>query len=171
MVDHIKKLIRDVPDFPSEGIIYKDITPLLADEQQYKRSVQMMAELLEPYQPDELVAIESRGFIFGASLAILMDKPLQIARKPGKLPSKTHRFEYELEYGSDALEMHIDAIKPGVKYAVIDDVLATGGTASAVEQLVGNMGGDVVCSSFLIELSFLKGSSKVSAPISSLITY
>jgi adenine phosphoribosyltransferase len=157
----LKAWIRDVPDFPKAGVTFKDITPLLADPTAFRRSIELLAERVLPHDIGGLVAIESRGFLFGAALAQRHGLPLAIVRKPGKLPFRTHRISYELEYGSSVLEVHTDAIQPGRRYAVIDDVLATGGTAAATAELVRRLGGEVACHGFLIELSFLQGRGRL----------
>ncbi|MDI3260239.1 MAG: adenine phosphoribosyltransferase [Sinobacteraceae bacterium] len=168
----LQALIHDVPDFPKPGIVFKDITPLLADAQAFSAAIERLAGRLAAHGPAGIVAIESRGFIFGAALARELRLPLLPVRKPGKLPRKTVAARYELEYGSDALEMHADAIRAGVRYAVVDDVIATGGTAAATAELVRSQGGAVACYGFLIELSFLDGRRQLDgAPLEALIRY
>lgn len=168
----IERFIRDVPDFPKPGIVFKDITPLLADPGGFAAAVAAFRERVAPHRPDALVGIESRGFIFGAALAHAMELPLQIVRKPGKLPYKTVSMDYELEYGTDTVQMHIDAVEAGKRYAVIDDLIATGGTARATCDLVAERGGEIACCAFLIELSFLPGREKLSAwPVETLLSY
>lgn len=169
-VAEIQKLILDVPDFPKKGIVFKDITPILEDHVAFRSLVHYMAENLNP-EITHLAAVESRGFILGAALAQHVDKGLVLVRKPGKLPRATESQTYELEYGTDTLEIHREQISPGDKVAIIDDVLATGGTAHAVEQLVTKMGAKVSQHLFLMELGFLNGKDKLQAPVSSLITY
>ena len=171
MVDKIKKLIRNVPNFPIEGILFKDVTPLLANPTGFSRTINLLAESLADYSIDELVAIESRGFIFGSALSVAMQLPLQIVRKPGKLPYKTRSLEYGLEYGTDKIEVHTDAIQNGKRYGVIDDLIATGGTAKATEDLITQLGGQVICSTFVIELCALNGRSRLSSEVCSLIQY
>jgi adenine phosphoribosyltransferase len=163
-IDLLNKHIRDVPDFPKPGIIFKDITPLLASPEAFRTSVELLAEHYRPLNLQGIVAVESRGFIFGGPLALELSVPLHIVRKPGKLPYKTESIEYSLEYGTDKLEIHQDAIQPGHRVLVLDDLLATGGTAAATAQLVQNQGGEVVECGFVIELGFLNGSQKF-API------
>ena len=153
----IESFIRDVPDFPKPGILFKDITPLLADADSFRAAIELLAERISRHAPYGLVAIESRGFIFGAALARHLHLPLLPVRKPGKLPRQTVTASYALEYGVDRVEMHADAIVPGGAYAVIDDVIATGGTAAAAASLVEGQGGRVACLAFLIELDFLEG--------------
>ncbi len=157
----IAALIRDVPDFPKPGILFKDITPLLADVNGFALVIDALAERIAPHHPDGLVAIESRGFIFAAPLAQRLKLPLQLVRKPGKLPSTTANIEYQLEYGNDRLEMHVDAVRAGGRYAVVDDVLATGGTAAAAASLLQKLQGVVVCQAFLMELAALGGRKRL----------
>jgi len=157
----LERYIRDVPDFPKEGIIFKDITPLLADAGALAEAVRLLAE---PYQDAavELVAgIESRGFIFGGAVARQLGAGFVPLRKPGKLPYKTVRREYALEYGTDAVEIHADAVRPGQKVLMVDDLLATGGTMAAACELVEGLGGEIVGVAFLIELCFLGGREKL----------
>jgi len=149
--------IRDVPDFPEQGILFFDITPLLLDSELLELAVKGMADQVRALEVDRILGIESRGFIFGVPLAMELGVGLALARKPGKLPWHTRRVEYSLEYGTDAIEMHTDAIEPGQRVLVADDLLATGGTARAAAQLVSEAGGELVGFSFLIELPFLNG--------------
>lgn len=168
----IRSLIRDVPDFPKPGIIFKDITPLLENAAAFRAAIEAMAARVGAHRPDALIAIESRGFILGAPLAMVMGLPLIIVRKPGKLPRATESVSYQLEYGLDTLQVHADAVRPGGRYAIVDDVLATGGTAAAVGELVGRLGGAVACLGFLLELEFLGGRSRVGgSPVESLVSY
>jgi len=168
---NIVDFIRDVKDFPKEGIIFKDITPLLGNAEAMKQATQDILAML-PANIDKVVGIEARGFFFASLLAEHLDAGFVPVRKPGKLPYKTFEESYALEYGTDKLTMHIDAIKPGERVLVHDDVLATGGTAEAVVKLVEKAGGKVVMLNFLIELSFLSGKKKISAyPVSSLLNY
>lgn len=168
----LRSLIRDVPDFPKAGIVFKDITPLLENPAGFRNAITSMAECLAGQRPDALVAIESRGFILGAPLAVQLGLPLVLVRKPNKLPRLTESIAYELEYGTDSLHVHADAIRAGGRYAVVDDVLATGGTAAAVVGLLERLGGVVVCQAFLIELGFLDGRHRLGArPVQSLVTY
>ena len=156
-----EKLLRDVPDFPKPGIIFKDITPVLADPAALKEAVQMLAEPYRNAGVDLVVGVESRGFIFGAAVAIELGVGFVPVRKPGKLPADTISVTYELEYGTDTLEIHADAIKAGQKVALIDDLIATGGTVVATRELIEKLGGEVVGASFLVELSFLNGRGKL----------
>ncbi len=157
----LKHAIREVPDFPKPGIGFKDITPILLDAGLFGRAVELMAAPYAGAGISRVVSIESRGFIFGAPIALRLGAGLVPIRKPGKLPAATQRVDYALEYGTDALEMHNDAVGPRDRVLVIDDVLATGGTAAAAAQLVAGTGGAVVGFSFLIELYFLKGRQRL----------
>jgi len=168
---NIENYIRDIKDFPKPGIIFKDITPLLADEYALKETTKALLDLV-PHKIDKVVGIEARGFFFGTLLSEHLNAGFVPIRKPGKLPYNTYTETYDLEYGTDTLSMHIDAIKPGEQVLIHDDVLATGGTAQAVTKLVEKAGGKVVMLNFLIELSFLSGRKKLkNYPISSLLTY
>ena len=157
----LREYIRDVPDFPKEGIIFKDITTLISSGDAFKYAVDKMIEPFKEESIDRIIGIESRGFLFGGAMAYIMGTGVNIARKPGKLPWKTIREEYSLEYGTNALEIHMDAVKEGEKILIVDDLLATGGTALAVAKLVERLGGSVVGFSFLIELTFLNGRKKL----------
>jgi len=156
----IEDYIRDIPDFPKKGIVFKDITPLLADAQALKNTLQLLLDGV-PGKIDKVVGIEARGFFFGTLLAEHLDAGFVPVRKKGKLPYSTYDETYDLEYGTDSLSMHIDAIKKGEKVLIHDDVLATGGTAKAVVKLVEKAGGEVVMLNFLIELKFLHGRDKL----------
>jgi adenine phosphoribosyltransferase len=160
-VQDLQRAIRDVPNFPKPGIVFKDVTPVLLDTALFARAVELMAAPYADARVTRVVSIESRGFLFGAPIALKLGAGLVPIRKPGKLPSATQRVEYSLEYGTDALEMHHDAVGKGDRVLVVDDVLATGGTASAAAQLVGTTGGSVVGFTFLIELDFLKGRQRL----------
>ncbi|HET9596652.1 MAG TPA: adenine phosphoribosyltransferase [Anaeromyxobacteraceae bacterium] len=161
MIDELRGRIRDVPDFPKKGIVFKDITPVLADADLFRRVVDEMAERHRGDRVSKVVGIESRGFIFAAPLAVALGAGLVIVRKPGKLPWRTVRETYALEYGEDVLEMHLDAVGPGERVLVVDDVLATGGTADAVGRLVTKQGGELVGFTFLLELGFLQGARRL----------
>ena len=161
LVDELRRTIRDVNNFPKPGIVFKDVTPVLLDAKLFARTVQLMAEPYRDARITRVVSIESRGFLFGAPIALELGAGLVPIRKPGKLPAATQRIEYALEYGTDALEMHHDAVQPGDRVLVVDDVLATGGTANAAAQLVGGTGAAVTGFSFLIELDFLKGRQRL----------
>ncbi|WP_047246072.1 adenine phosphoribosyltransferase [Maribacter thermophilus] len=167
-----KSYIRDVPDFPKKGIVFKDITPLLQDYKALKAASEHLVDGLLETKIDKVVGMESRGFLFGPMLAERLQAGFVPIRKPGKLPYKTLSEAYDLEYGTDTLEIHIDGIEKGEKVLIHDDVLATGGTAMAAGKLVEKLGGEIVQFSFLIELSFLNGREKIkSHPVNSLITY
>jgi adenine phosphoribosyltransferase len=168
----LKKSIRDIPDFPKKGIIFKDITPLLQNPKTFSESVDKLYHKFKNANIDVVVSIESRGFILGAVVAYQLQAGFVPVRKKGKLPYETHSVTYELEYGTDTLEIHRDAIKKGQRVLIIDDLLATGGTAQAVAQLVERMNGSVVGIAFLIELTFLKGREKLKGyPLHVLIQY
>ncbi|MEO5633987.1 adenine phosphoribosyltransferase [Gaiella sp.] len=164
--------IRDVPDFPSEGILFKDVMPLLADPAAFRESIDRLAAWAGPRAPDVILGAEARGFIFGGALAYALGCGFVTARKPGKLPWTTVEASYDLEYGTDALQVHIDAIQKGARVIVLDDVLATGGTAHAKIDLVNQLGGQVVGALFLIELSFLHGRDRIAGTdVHALIDY
>ncbi|OGS22067.1 MAG: adenine phosphoribosyltransferase [Elusimicrobia bacterium RIFOXYA2_FULL_39_19] len=168
----IKKLIRDVPDFPKKGIIFKDITPLLKDKKAFSLSIDLLAKKYKNKRIDKIISMESRGFIFGSALAYKLKCGFVPVRKKGKLPWKTRSVSYDLEYGTDTLEIHQDAFSKGENILIVDDVLATGGTAKAVTSLVKKTGAKLVGLCFLIELSFLKPRTKIKdIEIFSLITY
>jgi adenine phosphoribosyltransferase len=164
--------IRDVPDFPEPGIVFKDIMPLLADPATLHEAVDLLGEWIEPRRPDVIIGAEARGFIFGAALAYKLGCGFVAARRPGKLPWKTVSATYALEYGENALELHADAITPGARVLVHDDLLATGGTAAAICDLVEQLGGEIVGLAFVIELEFLEGRKQLEKhDVFSLITY
>ena len=166
----LEEYIRDVPDFPTPGILFKDITPLLAAPQALAYAVEELVEFARPLEPDFIVGAESRGFILGGALALQLGCGLAIARKPGKLPRDTVRAEYELEYGTNTLELHADTFEPGARVLIHDDLLATGGTAEAKMDLVRQIGAAVVGLAFIIELMFLKGRERFDEiPVESLI--
>jgi adenine phosphoribosyltransferase len=168
----LKGLIRNVPDYPKPGIVFKDITPLLKDPAAFTRVVSAIADHYRDQSIDYVVGIESRGFIFGAAVATALQAGFIPVRKPGKLPHHTHRCEYALEYGTDALEIHQDAVETGKRVLIIDDVLATGGTAAAAVELVQCTGGQVAGLAFLMELGFLNGREKLPGlDVLSLLTY
>jgi adenine phosphoribosyltransferase len=159
--EDLRALIRDIPDFPKPGIVFKDITPLLLDPQALRSAVDRLAEWARPRDVDYVVAAEARGFILGTALALELGTGFVPARKPGKLPHETVSAEYILEYGIDALEVHADAVADGARVLIHDDLLATGGTARALAELVGQLGGEVVGCAFLVELGFLEGRRKL----------
>lgn len=171
-LEQIRALIRDVPDFPKPGIVFKDITPLLADPVGFASAVEHLAEGVAGLGADALLAIESRGFIFGAALAHRLRMPMHLVRKQGKLPCESLSIRYELEYGFDHLEVHTDALRTTESYLIVDDLIATGGTAAAVAKLVRQQGATVAGYAFLIELAFLDGRKALAeAPVVSLLTY
>jgi adenine phosphoribosyltransferase len=171
-VANLRELIRDIADFPRPGVVFKDITPLLADPAGLALSVELMAQPLRGLQIDAIIGAESRGFIFGTAVATALSVGFIPVRKPGKLPAKTRRHDYDLEYGQDALELHEDAIGAGQRVVIVDDVLATGGTLEACCQLVTGLGADIVAIVVLIELTRLEGRKRVSKwPLSSVIQY
>ena len=164
--------IRDVPDFPEPGIVFKDIMPLLADPATLRETVEELAEWIEPRKPDLILGAEARGFILGAALAYKLGCGFVAARRPGKLPWKTVSATYALEYGENTLELHADAISQGARVLVHDDLLATGGTAAAICNLVEELGGEIVGAAFVIELTFLEGRKHLEQyDVHSLITY
>ena len=168
----LKKYIRDIPDFPKKGIIFKDITTLLKDKAALKTSIDILAAEFKGRKIKHVVGIESRGFIFGAALAYQLGVGFIPVRKKGKLPAKTRSVTYSLEYGTDTLEIHEDALKANDRVIIVDDLLATGGTVSAVAKLVGELGAKIIGIAFVIELSFLKGREKLHGfPVFSIIQY
>jgi len=168
----LAKYIRDIPDWPKPGVLFKDITTLLKEPEAFREAVDRLAEPFKDKDIDLVVSIEARGFIFGGALAYKLGAGFVPARKPGKLPAETIKEEYALEYGTDALEVHKDAIKPGQKVLLFDDVLATGGTLSAAARLIERLGGEIVGIALLIDLTFLKGREKLKKyEVYSLIEY
>ena len=169
---NLEDKIRDVPDFPEPGIVFKDIMPLLADPATLHETVDLLAEWIEPRKPDLILGAEARGFILGAALAYKLGCGFIAARRPGKLPWKTVSATYALEYGENTLELHADAISQGARVLVHDDLLATGGTAAAICDLVEQLGGEIVGLAFVIELTFLEGRKHLEKyDVHSLITY
>ena len=160
-IENLKALVRDIPDFPKKGILFKDITPILKQPGALQFAVDEMAEFLRDLRLDQIVGIESRGFIFSPILAYKLKAGFVPVRKPGKLPAQTIKTSYQLEYGENELEIHRDSILQGTRVAVVDDLLATGGTAQAAIRLVEELGGEVVAVAFLVELAFLKGREKL----------
>jgi adenine phosphoribosyltransferase len=167
----IESYIRDVPDFPKKGILFKDITPLLQSPEGLDLAVTGLARMIDPKSFDIVVGIESRGFIFGTAVAHYLKKGFVPIRKPGKLPWKTASESYELEYGTDRIEIHVDALKPGQSALIVDDLLATGGTMEAALKLVRRIGGRPAACAFVIELGFLGGRKRLDAPVHSLVQY
>lgn len=164
--------IRDVPDFPTKGILFKDLMPLVGDSEYFSETIHRLAEWARPRNPDLILGAEARGFIFGGALAYELGAGFVTARKPGKLPRETVEATYDLEYGTDSLQIHRDAMQPGARVIVLDDVLATGGTAKAKTELVEALGGVVAGALFVIELTFLKGRERLAGyDVHSLIQY
>lgn len=171
-MDRIRAAIRAIPNFPKEGILFRDITPLLQDPAAFRATIDILAERYRDQNLDRIVAIEARGFPFGGALADRLNVGLAIARKPRKLPFTTVRKEYALEYGTDAIELHVDAVTKGMRVLVIDDLLATGGTAAAAAALVESQGATVVECAFLIELAGLRGRDRFGrTPVFALVSY
>ena len=171
-MDQLKSLIREVPDFPKPGINFFDITTLLKDQAGYRAVIDGLREVVAAVPCDVILGIEARGFMFAPTVAYAMGKGFVPVRKPGKLPHKTTQVQYALEYGHDTLEIHTDAVAPGQRVLIVDDVLATGGTAGAVAQLVEKLGGTVAAFAFVIELDFLNGRKKLDGyDVRSLLRY
>ena len=160
-IENIRRAIRDIPDFPKPGIMFKDITPLLANGPLFGKTINILADRYRDQRIDTILGIESRGFIVGAPLAYRLNAGVSVVSKPGKLPYNTHTASYDLEYGTDSLEIHIDAIPPNARVVIADDLIATGGTAAATAKLVSKLGAKVVECAFVIELSFLKGRDRL----------
>ncbi len=168
----LKNAIRDIPDFPKDGILFKDITPLLQDGALFKQAVDAMAERFVDKKIEVVVGVEARGFVFASAIAYKLGAGVVIVRKPGKLPYKTYTATYELEYGTDSLEIHQDAIKPGQNVLIVDDLLATGGTVKATAELVKRFNAEICGIMFLIELAFLNGREKLKDyDLTTLITF
>jgi adenine phosphoribosyltransferase len=168
----IESAIRNIPDFPKPGIQFKDITPLLADARLFSGSIDLLTSNFEPGMVDAIVGIDARGFIFAAAAAVKLQAGFVPVRKKGKLPYQTHEQDYDLEYGTATVAVHVDALKPGSRVLLIDDLLATGGTAAAAAALVRRLGAQILEISFLIELSFLDGRQKLKDyPVRSLVAY
>src|SRR5690349_24675259 len=160
-MDDLKKMIREVPDFPKKGILFYDITTLLKDKTGFRKTIDALTEQVRPMKPEAVLGIEARGFIFAPALAYHLGAGFVPVRKPNKLPAETERISYELEYGMDTLEIHKDAVKPGMRVVIADDLLATGGTGLATARLVERLGGNVAAVSFVIELEALKGRNRL----------
>ena len=168
----LRDRIRDVPDFPQPGIVFKDLMPLVADPEYYTETIRQLADWCRPRDPDLILGAEARGFIFGGALAYALGAGFIAARKPGKLPRETVEATYALEYGTDSLQVHRDAVQPGARVIVLDDVLATGGTAHAKVELIEELGGIVAGAVFVIELTFLGGRERLAGyDVHSLIQY
>ncbi len=168
----VAKTVRDVPDFPKPGILFKDITTVLLDGALYGRLIDHLCEVVRASGADVVAGIESRGYLFAAPVAARLGLPLALIRKPGKLPWKTRKASYSLEYGTDSVEMHEDAVRPGQKVVVMDDLLATGGTMEAACRLVRESGAEVALAMFVIELTFLDGRKRLDGvPVDALVAY
>ena len=167
----LKQHIRSIPDFPKPGILFYDISTLLAHPDAWQTTVQRLAAALRPYEPDLLVGIESRGFLVAAPLAYELGRGFAMVRKMGKLPGRTVRFTYDLEYGTDTIEIQEDAIKRGQRVVVLDDLVATGGTMQAAIDLVRQRGGEVVAAGCIIELNFLRGRDRIDVPFTSMVAF
>jgi len=167
----LKDHIRSIPDFPKPGILFYDISTLLAHPAAWRATIERLAEAIRPQQPDLLVGIESRGFLVAAPLAYALGSGFAMVRKKGKLPGKTVRFTYDLEYGSDTIEIQEDAIGAGQRVIVIDDLIATGGTTEAAINLISQRGGTVVGAACIIELSFLNGRNRIPVPVTAMVSY
>ena len=171
-VEELRNSIRDVPDFPKAGIVFKDITPILHDGAKFRQAIDLFLERCREMQIDKIVCIDARGFLFGSAVAYDLGLGLIPIRKKGKLPYKTHRAAYTLEYGEAEMEMHIDSIEKGERIVLIDDLLATGGTSASAATLVKKVGGELVEAQFLIELDFLRGREKLApTPVVSFLHY
>jgi adenine phosphoribosyltransferase len=172
MMDEFKKLIREVPDFPKPGILFYDITTLLKDPAGFRKVIDKLTERVRPLNPDLVLGIEARGFIFAPALAYHLGAGFVPVRKPNKLPAPAERVSYELEYGMDTLEIHKDALKPGCRVVIADDLLATGGTALASVRLAEKLGATVAATTFVVELDFLKGRERLGGyDVISLVRY
>jgi adenine phosphoribosyltransferase len=172
VIEDLKRRIREIPDFPKAGILFRDITPLLSDGQAFRQAIDFIGGRYLDRKIDVVVGVEARGFIMGSALAYKLGAGNALVRKQGKLPFKTNRSTYALEYGTDTLEIHQDAIRPGQRVVLADDLLATGGTISAAADLVRQLGGEIVEAAFLIELTALNGRERLKGlPVFSLIQY
>jgi adenine phosphoribosyltransferase len=167
----LKDHIRSIPDFPKPGILFYDISTLLGHPQAWRATVERLADAVRPYRPDLLIGIESRGFLVAAPLAYALGSGFAMVRKRGKLPGRTVRFTYDLEYGTDTIEAQEDAIAPGQRVVVVDDLIATGGTMQAAIDLTRQLGGTVVAATCIIELTFLQGRERLDVPLTSMISY
>jgi adenine phosphoribosyltransferase len=171
-LEYIQQCIRDVPDFPKPGILFKDIAPLVEDPKGFAATIDLLAERWADSGVERIAGLESRGFIFGCALAYKLGVGTALLRKPGKLPSEKVHVEYSLEYGTDRIEMHTDAVAPGMKVLIVDDLLATGGTAGAALKLLTQQGANVIGCAFVIELGFLNGRHALGdVPVDALLTY
>ena len=171
-MEELKKIIRDIPDFPKKGIIFKDITTLLSDARSFHRMIDLIAHRYVGQKIDQIVGVEARGFVLGSALAYKLGVGVTLVRKPGKLPYEVVREEYSLEYGTDALEMHVDAVDSDDRVLLVDDVIATGGTAAAAAKLLHQPGADIVGMIVMVELAFLNGRAALNGlPLNALVTY
>jgi adenine phosphoribosyltransferase len=171
-IEELTRAIRDVPDFPKAGILFKDITPVLGDGRLFASSIERLTEHFQPGEVDAVVGIDARGFIFAAAAAFRLQCGFVPVRKKGKLPWQAYEESYDLEYGSNTIAIHTDAVRPGARVVLVDDLLATGGTAAAAARLLRRLGANILEISFLIELSFLKGREKLQGfPVRSLVVY
>ena len=168
---NLKEHIRGIPDFSSPGILFYDISPLLAHPKAWQTTVERLAEIVHEHEPDVLAGIESRGFLVAAPLALKLNKGFVMVRKKGKLPGATLPYTYDLEYGSDTIEIQADAVQPGQKVFLVDDLLATGGTMNAAAQLLRSAGAEVTGAACIVELTFLKGRDNLDIPVSTLLAY
>src|SRR5580765_7404932 len=172
MLEKLRAGVRDVPDFPKKGIVFKDITPILSDGRLFRASIDVFLEHCQGKKIDKIVGIDARGFVFGSAVAYELGVGFVPIRKRGKLPFKTEVAKYSLEYGEAEMEMHIDAMRPGEKIVLVDDLLATGGTSAAAAALIKKVGGELVEAQFLIELEFLRGREKLApTPVVSFLKY
>lgn len=171
-MERLRLAVRDVPDFPKEGVVFKDITPILQNPQLFRLAITVLSDRYQRRQVDQIVAIDARGFLFASAVAYVLGCGISIVRKKGKLPYKTIQASYDLEYGSNTVEMHTDAIKPGQQVVIVDDVLATGGTMKAAINLVEQLGGKVTEAACFIELKFLPGAQRIApVPVFSVLSY
>jgi len=168
---NLKDHIRGIPDFPKPGILFYDISPLLAHGEAWQEAIRQLADAIRPHEPDLLVGIESRGFLLAAPLALALGKGFVMVRKRGKLPGDKVEHSYDLEYGTDTIEVQADAIKPGQRVVVLDDLLATGGTMAAAIHLLKSVGADVRAAAFMVELTFLQGADRLDVPYTALMSY
>jgi len=171
MAVNLESLVRDIPDFPKPGIIFKDITPILQDPDGFRTVIDLFVQRYSQQKVDKVIGIDARGFIFAGALAYRLGCGMGLVRKAGKLPYDTVAHTYELEYGTDTVEIHTDTVAPGERIVVVDDLLATGGTMGAALSLLGGAGAEIVEAAFVIELDFLKGRDKLDAPVFSLLHY
>ena len=170
--DQLRRYIRDIPDFPKPGILFRDITPLLLEPAALQGAAEALADPFREQRVDRVLAIESRGFVVGAPVALSLGVGFGLVRKAGKLPYQTHRVSYDLEYGTDTIEMHVDTVEKGHRVLIVDDLIATGGTAAAAVKLAREAGGEVIGCSFLVELTALEGRKLLDVePIHTVISY